>query len=519
MPIQVSQELHARCGPLVSHTPVACPSGRTVDYDRSSCPCLVDGVTTTYNSVTATLLSGLTYRPFGESSAMNMGNGGTVSNTFDLNGRLTAANPGATMERDFTYDANGHLLTVTAAKTPWVNRTFAYDGLNRLTSATGPFGTFSYLYDDTGNRLSAVLGSRNETYGYFAGTNRLSEIDGTGQTAYAYDADGNTTSMGSLSLAWNREGRLIRVESGSTPVSQYLYNAFGQRVLKSAGGLTTLYLYDFDGNLISETDGSGAIVTEYLYRGRVRLAMADRATGAVYTFHNNELGTPELMTDSTNTVVWEGISKPFGETAVNSGSTVVNNFRFQGQYYDAETGLHYNGQRYYDPKTGRYLTPDPIGLAGGVNPYVYVGNDPVNLVDPWGLAPGEPYLSIIDAGVAAILDINYISKANGWEYGGRIYIKGGFYYYTEPRTDNCSDTVDTTVPVPEGAKIIGDYHTHGRNDPGYQNQEIFSPGDMKAIKFGSQLYGEYIGFLGTPYDAVKMYVPGIKPITLMNGNI
>ncbi len=316
---------------------------------------------------------------------MNMGNGGTVSNTFDLNGRLTAANPGATMERDFTYDANGHLLTVTAANTPWVNRTFAYDGLNRLTSATGPFGTFSYLYDDTGNRLSAVLGSRNEVYSYFAGTNRLSEIDGTEETLYAYDTDGNTTSMGSLSLAWNREGRLIRVESGSTPVSQYLYNAFGQRVLKSAGGLTTLYLYDFDGNLISETDGSGAIVTEYLYRERVRLAMADRATGAVYTFHNNELGTPELMTDSTNTVVWEGISKPFGETAVNSGSTVVNNFRFQGQYYDAETGLHYNGQRYYDPKTGRYLTPDPIGLAGGVNPYVYVGNDPVNLVDPLGL--------------------------------------------------------------------------------------------------------------------------------------
>ncbi len=320
---------------------------------------------------------------------MNMGNGGTVSNTFDLNGRLTAANPGATMERNFTYDANGHLLTVTAANTPWVNRTFAYDALNRLTSATGPFGTFSYLYDDTGNRLSAVLGSRNETYSYFAGTNRLSEIDGTEETLYAYDTEGNTTSMGSLSLAWNREGRLIRVESGATPVSQYLYNAFGQRVLKSAGGLTTLYLYDFDGNLISETDGSGAIVTEYLYRGRVRLAMADRATGAVYTFHNSELGTPELMTDSTNTVVWEGISKPFGETAVNSGSTVVNNFRFQGQYYDAETGLHYNGQRYYDPKTGRYLTPDPIGLAGGVNPYVYVGNDPINYIDPLGLYIGQ----------------------------------------------------------------------------------------------------------------------------------
>lgn len=64
---------------------------------------------------------------------------------------------------------------------------------------------------------------------------------------------------------------------------------------------------------------------------------------------------------------------------------MVNNFRFRGQYYDSETGLHYNWHRYYDPKTGRYLTADPIGLAGGINPYVYVQNDPINMIDPYGL--------------------------------------------------------------------------------------------------------------------------------------
>ena len=70
---------------------------------------------------------------------------------------------------------------------------------------------------------------------------------------------------------------------------------------------------------------------------------------------------------------------------VSPESTLVNNLRLPGQYFDSETGLHYNWHRYYDPGLGRYLRPDPIGLVGGIDLYGYAGNDPVSVVDPWGL--------------------------------------------------------------------------------------------------------------------------------------
>ncbi len=113
--------------------------------------------------------------------------------------------------------------------------------------------------------------------------------------------------------------------------------------------------------------------------------MVDVGSGALFYYGNDKLGTPQIMTDSTNAVVWEGEYKPFGEADVNPNSTVVNNFRFPGQYFDQETSLHYNYNRYYDPSTGRYLTPDPIGLAGGINLFAYVENNPTNTIDPLGL--------------------------------------------------------------------------------------------------------------------------------------
>jgi len=104
----------------------------------------------------------------------------------------------------------------------------------------------------------------------------------------------------------------------------------------------------------------------------------------VFYYHNDHLGTPQKITDENGQVVWSGDYMPFGDASVTTAD-IGNSFRFPGQYFDAETGLHYNYHRYYNPKTGRYLRPDPIGLEGGINLFVYALNNPVNLIDPFGL--------------------------------------------------------------------------------------------------------------------------------------
>ena len=154
-------------------------------------------------------------------------------------------------------------------------------------------------------------------------------------------------------------------------------------------GVTTLFVYDQEGRLILETEAGAEVAgREYLHRGDNRLAMYDMAGDAWYFFQNDPIGTPVAVTDEDNRIVWEAVYLPCGEAAVNPASLIEFNLRFAGQYYDAETGLHYNYHRYYDPRTGRYLTPDPIGLDGGINPFAYIANNPINLIDPYGLDAG-----------------------------------------------------------------------------------------------------------------------------------
>ena len=140
-----------------------------------------------------------------------------------------------------------------------------------------------------------------------------------------------------------------------------------------------------------------------------------------YYFINDHLETPQKIINASGEVVWAGFYQPFGK-AWAYPADITNNFRFPGQYYDAETGLYYNWHQYYDPDTGRYITPDPIGLEGGINLYAYVRNDPVNLTDPFGLYESPWYLHWVPG--QHFYDLGMTALENG-EYGwAAVYFAG-----------------------------------------------------------------------------------------------
>ena len=136
---------------------------------------------------------------------------------------------------------------------------------------------------------------------------------------------------------------------------------------------------------------------QYYYNANNRLIGFDgqpvgmQYNNRLYFIHSDHLGTPRAITDNWNTLVWRWRSKPFGDSPPEQdpdgdGQSITFNLRFPGQYFDEETGFYYNYFRYYDPSIGRYLTADPIGLAGGINLYTYALDNPVRYTDPFGLS-------------------------------------------------------------------------------------------------------------------------------------
>lgn len=305
----------------------------------------------------------------------------SLLNIKHIQGRDPAQNPRATLMYGYSK-----MQLVRTKDTDFGTYTYAYDDAYRLIEAThSEYGSTHFTLDAVGNRIATD--TTGAGWRYNANNQLLSQSGVT----YEYDDNGNlvrkTKDATGHRYFYDIADRLIRVEAENGVIARYGYDPFGRRLWKEANGETIYFVYAEEG-LIGEFDASGQQRRTYGYRpnsvwGTDPLFL--KAADDHYFYHNDHLGTPIKLTAVNGTVVWSTSYSAFGSAHVQPGSSVTNNLRFPGQYYDAETGFHYNWFRYYDPVTGRYITADPTGLAEGSNLYAYVEAEPINSIDPYGL--------------------------------------------------------------------------------------------------------------------------------------
>ena len=266
--------------------------------------------------------------------------------------------------------------------------TYQYDGNYQLCGvADSVLGSATYTYDAAGNRANST--------GADAGVwqhNEVNQLTNSPVGDFAYDAAGNMirrTCAGETRIyGYEPAGNLAEIRDGESQVlARYYYDPFGRRLKKEVNGQVTWFLYADEG-LIAELDANGDVIRQYGYfpdatwnNNPVTL----KTGGQVFYYLNDALGTPRKLMTQNGTVVWSARYEAFGAAQVATNSQVENPLRGSGQYYDAESGLHYNTGRYYDPRLGRYIQPDPLGEAGGANLYVFAQNSPIQYIDPRGL--------------------------------------------------------------------------------------------------------------------------------------
>jgi RHS repeat-associated protein len=252
-----------------------------------------------------------------------------------------------------------------------------------------------------GNRLSrvAIVGGTTTTdvTTLDAGSNQLESITTNGSTSRTFTHNGagylKTDAKGGVTTTYTyyHSGRLSNVNVGGSGRGPYRYNAFARlvsRQVTSGVPASTIHMvYDEAGNLIAEADATtGLVMREYAWIDSRPLAAwkdVDTAGPIRYHVHVDHLDRPVMMTNVYKAIVWRAVYKPFGEVHSITGPAAID-YRFPGQWFMLETGLHYNWRRWYDASLGRYTQPDLFGLVDGPSRYAYALNSPLVYVDPTG---------------------------------------------------------------------------------------------------------------------------------------
>ena len=278
----------------------------------------------------------------------------------------------------YAYDANG-------------NRLFSgkHDPANANANANANAS-------DTGDISAHVSGVRST---YLEGSNRLAGVE--------YDAAGRPLQWNDWKLTWHPGGQILSMVHADGRSIRYYYNHRGERVARREGQQWDFYDY-VEGRLQVQATTAHEGMRLWWHEGEIPVAVMERSPGqkgwlfdkagtlSIDWLHVDHRGLPMMRSDAEGRIVWQQQYGPFGEPEALDGLVVFREdsarlfgvdpmLRFPGQWADAATGLYYNMRRDYDPTLGRYVSPDPLGLRAGPNPYLYVDADPMRNVDPTGL--------------------------------------------------------------------------------------------------------------------------------------
>lgn len=309
---------------------------------------------------------------------------------------LTITNSGATRSYGLSYIIQGgggtsspydiQGITDTAAAThPWTSQThgYSYDQADRLLTASQTIpGNNAYVYDKLDNATTVTIpgaGTVNPTY------NAMNQLATSGAKTYAYDANGNTLSGdGTKTYKWDAENRLVEIDYvGTTAKTQFAYNVLNQRVVMTetpASGSAVVTRFLWCGERICQTRTSADVVTRRDYgEGEHSIASGQKLVCA-----NDQLGSTRDILDATSgALVGAYDYGPYGNIT-RSWGTANTDYRYSGLFFHSTSGLYLSATRAYDPVTGRWISRDSIGEAGGTNVYTYADANPTNKVDPDG---------------------------------------------------------------------------------------------------------------------------------------
>ena len=305
----------------------------------------------------------------------------------DRNSESVSSSGSSIIKRNYEYDNSGNLTFINDNR--WGYTRYFYDEAEHLIQSIRENGTSEkFGYDESGNITNITLeGIKDEILDYDEGNHLLCQ----GRTRFFYDDNGRlikkvenfeNKDMKEWNLIWDNQDQLKSIIKPDGTVWKYKYDAFGRRISKEGPNENFCYVWDQDviiHQLVNDKLDSTWIFDRYNFEPLCTLQ--DNSGYAIVCDH---LRTPKEILDIQGKIVWTANHKAWGQLDKTQSSQIDCPIRAPGQWFDEESGLYYNRFRYYDPENGRFISPDPIGLRGGLNQYLYARN-PINRIDPFGL--------------------------------------------------------------------------------------------------------------------------------------